>query len=105
MDRKLDVLLVGSDAGELAEPFAPEHERRGAAECKQHEQQHFTRRREARERRPLRNKHAERSHEHGHDAEHHEASQARHALEQTVHIFDVAAADMMFGGADAQEQQ
>ena len=38
MDRKLDVLLVGSDAGEFAEPFAPKHERRGAAECKQHEQ-------------------------------------------------------------------
>ncbi len=35
-------LLVGSDAGEFAEPLAPEHERRGAAECKQHEQQHFT---------------------------------------------------------------
>ena len=105
MNGKLHILFVGSDAGELAEPFAPEHERRGAAECEQHEQQHFARRCEARKRRPLRNEHAERSHEHSHDAEHHEASQARHALEQAVHVFDVAAADVMFGGADAQEQQ
>ena len=40
-----------------------------------------------------------------HDAEHHEASQARHALEQKIHVLDVAAADVMLGRADAQEQQ
>ena len=43
--------------------------------------------------------------EHRHDAEHHEAREAGHAVEQQVHILDVAAADVMLGGADAQEQQ
>ena len=105
MNRHLDVLRPAGNAGELAEPFRPEHERCRRTERQQDDENDLLRLDERDERGPFRNEHAERGDEHAHDAEHHEARQTRHALEQQVHVLDVAAADVVFGGADAQEQQ
>ena len=101
----LDVQRMRRNARKLAEPLRPEQKRCSRAEAQDDDERDVAGVGERDERAPLRNKHAERRHEHDHDAGHHEAGQARHALEQQVHVLDVAAADVMLGRAHAQKQQ
>ena len=101
----LHVLARGGDAGELSEPLRPEHERGGRAEREDDDERHLPHLGEGDEGGPLRHEHAERRDEHAQDAEHHEARKARHALEEQVHVLDIAAADVVLCGAHAQEQK
>ena len=105
MDIDLNVLGRGVDARKLGEPFAPEEERRGRAKGQHHDHEHVAGLRERHQGAPLGHEHTKRRHEHAHDAQHHQARQVRHAAEHAVHVLDVAAADMVLGGAHAQEQQ
>ena len=105
MDIGLNVLSRGVDARKFGKPLAPEEERRGRAKGKHHDHEHVAGLRERHQGAPLGHEHAKRRHEHAHDAQHHQARQVRHAAEHTVHVLDIAAADMMLGRAHAQEQQ
>ena len=105
MDIDLNVLSRGVDARKLGKPLAPEEERRGRAKGKHHDHEHVAGLRKRHQGAPLGHEHAKRRHEHAHDAQHHQARQVRHAAEHTVHVLDIAAADMMLGRAHAQEQQ
>ena len=105
MDIDLNVLSRGVDARKLGKPLAPEEKRRGRAKGQHHDHEHVAGLRERHQGAPLGHEHAKRRHEHAHNAQHHQARQVRHAAEHAVHVLDVAAADMMLGGAHAQEQQ
>ena len=105
MDIDLNVLSRGVDARKLGKPLAPEEERRGRAKGKHHDHEHVAGLRERHQGAPLGHEHAKRCHEHAHDAQHHQTRKVRHAAEHTVHVLDIAAADMMLGRAHAQEQQ
>ena len=104
-DIDFNVLSRGVDARKLGKPLAPEEERRGRAKGKHHDHEHVAGLRERHQGAPLGHEHAKRRHKHAHDAQHHQTRQARHAAEHTVHVLDIAAADMMLGRAHAQEQQ
>ena len=105
VDIDLHVLGRRVDARKLGEPLAPEEERRGRAKGQHHDHEHVAGLRERHQGAPLGHEHAKRGHEHAHDAQHHQARQVRHAAEHAVHVLDVAAANVMLGGAHAQEQQ
>ena len=105
MDIDLNVLSRGVDARKLGKPLAPEEERRGRAKGQHHDHEHVASLRKRHQGAPLGHEHAKRRHKHAHDAQHHQARQVRHAAEHTVHVLDIAAADMMLGRAHAQEQQ
>ena len=105
MDIDLNVLSRGVNARKLGEPLTPEVKRRGRAKGKHHDHEHVAGLRERHQGAPLGHEHAKRRHKHAHDTQHHQACQVRHAAEHTVHVLDIAAADMMLGRAHAQEQQ
>ena len=105
MDIDLNVLSRGVDARKLGKPLAPKIERRGRAKGKHHDHEHVAGLRKRHQGAPLGHEHAKRRHKHAHDAQHHQTRQVRHAAEHTVHVLDIAAADMMLGRAHAQEQQ
>ena len=105
MDIDLNVLSRGVDTRKLGKPLAPEEKRRGRAKGQHHDHEHVASLRERHQGAPLGHEHAKRRHKHAHNAQHHQTRQVRHAAEQTVHVLDIAAADMMLGRAHAQEQQ
>ena len=54
---------------------------------------------------PLRYQYAKWRKQHGNHADYHNESGIRHFFHQALHIFDIAAADTLFDGANTEEEQ
>ena len=105
MNITLHVLGLRSNARELAHPFRVIHEGGSRSVGQKEQQNELMRVDEAHQGRPLRKKHAERRDEHDHDADEHQARKLGHAIEEKIHVLDVARGDMVLCGAHAQKQQ
>ena len=105
MDIVFNACFIRDDRGELTEPLDPVERGYRTAEADDADQQEIAGVDEGCHGRPLGDQHSERRQEHSCDTDDHAHGQSRHSDEQTVHILDHSASDVMLRSTYAEEQQ